>query len=322
MKKKILLTFSILVFLFLAFFVFKKNYATTQNSCDLSVYRFEQDFFSLSTDSFDIKLPLLKSKYPTFFIDKEVDFKNDVFLNDTLKDIFDTVQNIFKDDLLDLSQLQKGFCNYKTYFPNHNLSLYTYIEGTFDYRYPVVYSHEKLYISLDLFLGRDHVFYNYIPEYIKFSHDTEYLASTCFLALAGRHTPYQQPENFISSMLYYAKAYFFTQNMLPEMQDHILFKCPQEKMNWCKNNERVVWEYFIEKDYLFSNSSELLERFIFLAPFSKFGLGVDQYSPGSIGVWLGLQIIKSYVKNNDISLVDLLNETDYIKILNQSGYKP
>ena len=95
--------------MFLAFFVFKKNYAFTQNSCGLGVYRFEQDFFSLSADSFDIKLPLLKSKYPTFFTDKDVDFKSDVFLNDTLQDIFDTVQNIFKDNLLDLSQLQKGF---------------------------------------------------------------------------------------------------------------------------------------------------------------------------------------------------------------------
>ena len=322
MKKKILLTFSILSFLFVAFWGFKKNYATIQSLCGLDIYRFEQDFFSLSLDSFYVKLPLLKSKYPSFFLDADVDFKTDVFLNDTLQDLFDTVQNIFQDDLLDLSQLQKGFCNYKLYFPHYNLSLYTYIEGTFDYRYPVVYSHEKLYVSLDLFLGRDHVFYNSIPEYIKFSHDIKYLPSTCFLALAGRHIPYQQPGNFIEAMLYYAKAYFFTQNMLPEMQDDILFKCSPEKMNWCINNERVVWEYMIEKDYLFSTSPELLERFVFLAPFSKFGLGVDQKSPGSIGVWLGLQIIKSYVKNNNISLVELLNETDYMKILNQSGYKP
>ncbi|MAQ47841.1 MAG: hypothetical protein CMD27_03075 [Flavobacteriales bacterium] len=322
MKKKILLTFLTLGFLLIAFWVFNKDSETIKDSCDLSVYRFEQDFFSLNPDSFDIKMPLLKSQYPSFFLDEEVDFKRDVFLNDTLQDIFDTVQKFFQDDLLDLTQLQKGFCNYKMYFPNHKLSLYTYIEGTFDYRYPVVYADEKLYVSLDLFLGSNHLFYTSIPEYIKFSHDFAYLPSTCFISLAGRHIPYQQPENFISAMLYYAKAYFFTYNMLPEIQDSVLFKCSQEKINWCINNERVIWEYMIEKDYLFSTSPELLERFIFLAPFSKFGLGVDQKSPGSIGVWLGLQIIKSYVKNNNISLVDLLSETDYIKILNQSGYKP
>ena len=322
MKKKILLTFLTLGFLLIAFWVFNKDSETIKDSCDLSVYRFEQDFFSLNPDSFDIKMPLLKSQYPSFFLDEEVDFKRDVFLNDTLQDIFDTVQKFFQDDLLDLTQLQKGFCNYKMYFPNHKLSLYTYIEGTFDYRYPVVYADEKLYVSLDLFLGSNHLFYTSIPEYIKFSHDFAYLPSTCFISLAGRHIPYQQPENFISAMLYYAKAYFFTYNMLPEIQDSVLFKCSQEKINWCINNERVIWEYMIEKDYLFSTSPELLERFIFLAPFSKFGLGVDQKSPGSIGVWLGLQIIKSYVKNNNISLVELLNETDYMKILNKSGYKP
>jgi len=322
MKKRILLTFLALSFLILAFLLFSKDLYPKSEKCDLDVYRFEQDFFSLDPDSFNIKLPLLKSKYPSFFLDNEIDFKEDVFLNDTLQNIFDSVQKIFSNDLLDLDKLNDGFCNYKLHFPNHNLSLYTYIEGTFDYRYPVVYSHEKLYLSLDLFLGRTHIFYNAIPDYIKYSHDAEYIPSTCFLSLAGRHIPYQQPENFISAMLYYAKAYFFTQKMLPDIQDNILFKCPQEKMNWCLKNESVIWEYMIEKDYLFSVSPELLERFIFLSPFSKFGLAVDQNSPGSVGVWVGLQILKSYVKNNNISLVELLNETDYMKILNKSGYKP
>ena len=78
----------------------------------------------------------------------------------------------------------------------------------------------------------------------------------------------------------------------------------------------------IEKDYLFSSSIELIDKFVNLAPFSQFGLATDRNSPGSVGVWLGFQIWNSYVENNNASLTDILNETDYIKILNNSGYKP
>ena len=116
--------------------------------------------------------------------------------------------------------------------------------------------------------------------------------------------------------------YFFTKNMLPEISDHHLFKCPEEKIKWCYENESAIWRYMIEKDYLFSSSAELLDRFVHLAPFSQFGLATDTYSPGGVGVWLGLQIWNSYVDNNNTSLVEVLNETDYVKVLNTSGYKP
>ena len=110
--------------------------------------------------------------------------------------------------------------------------------------------------------------------------------------------------------------------MLDGVEDYVLFKCSVEKMNWCEKNESTIWEYMIENDYLFSSDPELNERFVYLSPFSKFGLSIDQYSPGGVGVWIGLKIIESYVKHNNVSLYDMLIEQDYNKILNKSGYRP
>ena len=137
--------------------------------------------------------PQIKKKYPNFFYDTTLDFKNEVLLDDTLNLILDSVKNIFGDNLPQLNQLEKGFCNYKMYFPANSFSVYTYIEGTFDYRYPVVFSDEKLFISLDLFLGEKHTFYDSFPEYISFGHDTTYLPPTAFITL-GRST-YPPPTN-------------------------------------------------------------------------------------------------------------------------------
>jgi len=323
MKKQILLFFFVIIcgFFFKNVFI-KKHFVKNVSECAFEVYRFEQDFFNMEVDSFKTVFPLLKKKYPTFFTDTTINFKEEVLLNDTLNSIFDSVQILFKDESLNLSSLRKGYCNYKSYFPRDTFSVYTYLEGTFDYRYPVVYSHQRLYISLDLFLGSEHSFYNNMSDYIRYSQDVQFLPTSCFLTLAGRHIPYPTLDTFLSSIIHYAKAYFFTQKMLLDIPSHILFKCTPEKIQWCEKNEKVIWEYMIENDYLFSTSTDLIDRFVSLAPFSKFGLDIDSESPGSVGVWLGLQIINAYVKKNNVSLVELLNETDYMKILNQSGYKP
>ena len=300
MKKQILLIALLIFGLFFIISIFKKSESSIDDQCNFGVHRFEQDFFNLPADNFDVEFMKIKKKYPSFFNDTTIHFKEDVFLNDTLNAIFDSVSLIFHNTLPELDKLQKGFCNYKKHFPLDSFSLYTYIEGTFDYRYPVVFANEKLFVSLDLFLGANLSFYNSFPDYIKFSHDTVYLPSSCFITLAGRHIPIPSLDNFLSSILHYAKAYFFAQKMLLNVPEYYLFKCKKEKMQWCQNNEKVIWQYMIENDYLFSTSPELIERFVSLAPFSKFGLDIDIKSPGGVGVWLGLQILNAYSENNNI----------------------
>jgi uncharacterized protein YjaZ len=79
--------------------------------------------------------------------------------------------------------------------------------------------------------------------------------------------------------------------------------------------------YFIEKKLLFSTDTKLNKRFLENAPFSKFYLHQDRQSPGRIGVWIGWQIVKSFMQNNDVSLQKLLT-TDSEDIFNKSRYKP
>jgi len=58
------------------------------------------------------------------------------------------------------------------------------------------------------------------------------------------------------------------------------------------------------------------------APFSKFYLEIDNVSPGQVGAWIGWQIVRSYMKNNnDISINELLNKKAK-EIFEQSKYKP
>ena len=56
------------------------------------------------------------------------------------------------------------------------------------------------------------------------------------------------------------------------------------------------------------------------APFTA---PVSQDSPGRLGTWLGWQIVDSYMKKNqNIGLKNLMDENNYQKILEESGFKP
>jgi uncharacterized protein YjaZ len=66
----------------------------------------------------------------------------------------------------------------------------------------------------------------------------------------------------------------------------------------------------------------LANRFINVAPFSKFYLEIDNESPGRIGQWVGWQIVRSFMENNPkVTVQDLIkmNEKDIFEL---SKYKP
>ena len=91
-------------------------------------------------------------------------------------------------------------------------------------------------------------------------------------------------------------------------------------MDFCKVHEKRMWEYLIENKKLFVTDGFILNQFINDAPFTK---DFSQDSPGRAAVWIGYRIIDSYMKNNrNVSLNDLMRETDYQKILNLSKYNP
>ena len=92
---------------------------------------------------------------------------------------------------------------------------------------------------------------------------------------------------------------------------------PQKSdVDFFNKNAHMVWKYILENEYLFSGESSLKQQFI--TPSNSNHLG----TPGRFGVWIGWQILRSYYNNNNKSLEEVLGETNYLKLLNESNYKP
>jgi hypothetical protein len=124
----------------------------------------------------------------------------------------------------------------------------------------------------------------------------------------------------IENMITEGKKLYFTEMMFPNLDERLIIGYSEEKYKWANDYSGNAWNYMIEKNELFGKGDALIRCYIEEAPFTKpFG----NESPGRIGAFLGWKLIQSYMKNNpDVTLVDLMQDVDYQKILNFSKFKP
>ena len=70
---------------------------------------------------------------------------------------------------------------------------------------------------------------------------------------------------------------------------------------------------------LYSNEVEVFRPLFGDGPFTQ---AFSNEAPSRLGEFIGLQIIRSYMNNNDVSLKDLMNNNDLQQIFQESQYKP
>ena len=120
----------------------------------------------------------------------------------------------------------------------------------------------------------------------------------------------------LTAMINEAKAYFFIEMMLPNLEDHLVFGSSQGDIDFFNSNAGSMWKYILQNQFLFSSQSILKQHFILPAKTTQLG------TPGRFGIWIGWQILRSYFNNNDVTIKEILESKDYLEILNNSNYKP
>jgi uncharacterized protein YjaZ len=92
------------------------------------------------------------------------------------------------------------------------------------------------------------------------------------------------------------------------------------QMEYCKKNEFNVWSYFAAQKLLYTTDQAEIMKFTADGPFTS---ALSKESAPRIGYWTGWQIIRQYMKNNpEVTIQQLVTETDAQKVLVKSKYKP
>ena len=291
----------------------------------VAIKRFEQSFFGTDTAAFPRKMEHIKKEYPLFFSgNPQAAFWIAQQRNPELRALFEESEALFSTITKEEQALEEALRHYRYYFPEQETpQVYTYISGL-DFDYPVIFSDTVLFIALDLYLGGKHAAYKSLPEYLARKRDRKYLVRDCMEKMAEAWVKKDATDHtLLADMIFFGKILYFIDAMMPAANDAIKIEYTQDHLDFCQRNEAPIWAYFIENKLLFSTEQSVKRRFINTAPFSKFYLEFDSQSPGQIGQWVGWQIVRSYMQHHsNVSLNDLMKETDAKKILKNSKYKP
>ena len=283
----------------------------------IEVVRFEKLFYN--SDSADLNQ--IKNKYPFFFPDS---YPDSVWLNrlqDPIQhEIFNEITIQYDSVIFLETGLFKFFKRHKELVNKFITPKVITVNTDIDYRNKVILADSLLLIGLDNYLGPNHKFYDGIPEYIKEDFTIPSVFSDVAEKFAFANIPRIEFYTFLDKIIYYGKVLYYKDFTL-DIPDRYKIGYSIEKMKWAKENEYFVWTYFIENNILFNPDNNLESRFINDSPFSRFYLEIDNESSEMIGKYIGWQIVKSYMENNDISLKNMLYKSP-IDIYNNSKYKP
>lgn len=284
---------------------------------DIKVERFDKVFFETKPQD----LAKVKKQYPFFFPEGNDDSVWLQKMQEPIwREVYEEVQKKYANFEPVREEFDELFKHVKYYFPKTKTPKVITVIGEMDYNAKAIYADSLVIVALELYLGKDHKFYEF-PNYLKYNFEEKQMMPDVVSNFTYRNIPAYQDKNLISQMIFEGKQLYAKDLLLPKYTDADKIGYTPEQIKWCEENENYMWRYFLENEMLYSLDPKLTSRFISPAPFSKFYLEIDNDSPGRVGAWIGWQIVRSYMKNNSVSLSELL-KTDPKVVFEKSKYKP
>ncbi|AEH00288.1 gliding motility lipoprotein GldB [Lacinutrix sp. 5H-3-7-4] len=286
---------------------------------DVSIERFDLAFANASPQD----LPKLKQAFPFMFSSKYEDDFWVAQMQDTLQQEIQTeTQKAFKSFTNETQDIVSLFKHLKYYFPEFNTPRVVTVASNVDYRNKVVVTDTIVVLPLANYLGDTHYFYQGIQDYIRKNLKAEQMVVDLAESYAKGFMFQQQRKTLLDELIYAGKQLYFKDMVIPFKTDAEKIGYSQEQIDWAKANEENIWRYFVDKELLFSTNSKLPSRFINDAPFSKFYLEeIDNESPGRIGQYIGWQIVRAYMENNNVTFKQMLTKSTK-EIFDNAKFKP
>ena len=223
--------------------------------------------------------------------------------------------NVINDEILGLFQ------HLKYYYPEFKTPRVITLINDVDYRNKTIVTDSIVLIAIDNYLGSDHEFYGNIQKYLRQNFEAKQIVPDLATEYAQKHIYQPSRKSLLDEMIYFGKILYFKDVMIPFKTDVEKIGYMPDELAWAIENEPNIWEFFVERELLFETDPKLAGRFINPAPFTKFNLELDVESPGRLGQYMGWQIVRAYMENNDTDFKDMLR-MDATELFNNSKFKP
>ena len=305
----------------------------------LHLERFEKDFFKLDSMNLPAGIRKLQADYPGFYndymqgilgvsgIDTNVATQQSVnMMLENYTSLNTIVQQKFPAATALEKELQKAFQFVKYYFPSYKIpGIITFI-GTLDAP-GMVLTNQYIAIGLHQYAGRDFPGYQsddvkqLYPAYISRRFEPLYIPANCMKAVISDLFPDNSTTlPLVEQMIEKGKQWWLLDKFLPGSPDSLKTGYTGQQLDWCSNNEGLIWSTIIKNENLNSLDPVTIQTYIGEGPFTQ---GFSQeLSPGNIGPWIGWQIVKKFAADNSSLKPEEIMKTDPKKILEEARYKP
>jgi gliding motility-associated lipoprotein GldB len=306
-----------------------KDIDLSQSKVDVKIVRTEKEMFDFKSPA---EVHSFLTRHPSF---ANLYFKKAVFPHDSLLENF--LYNFYSNKELrylyhsadstfgDLKELHASldnlFSHIRYYYPKYFVpEIYTLVSG-FQFENDILISDSLVAISLDYFLGRKAKYRPPLYNYFLERYEKQYIVPMLSLAISGKFNRFDdKDETMLASMIYYGKAYYFSQKMLPCTPDSLIVQYSGKQLEDIHKNEELIWGHFIEHKLLFETKPQTIEKYVGESPRVN---EIGEKCPGRIGRWLGWEIVKKYAAEHpELSLQQLMEEKDAQKIFRLAKYKP
>lgn len=305
----------------------------------VSIQRFDSALFSLDTNNLQPGIPPLHASYPMFlpvyiseimnmgaFSDssREIQQQLRLFLtNPDFRQLETAVAEKYKDLLPLQTQLTQAFRYTKYYIPSFRTpKVVTFISGIANYG--AITIDTVLGIGLDMYMGEDFPPYARIPDYPDYMihrFAPEYITTNCMQVLQQQLYPASRNSGgLLEQIIEAGKQQYFLAKVLPETPDTIRFGYTKDQLQWCRENEKMVWQFFIQNNLLYSTDWQQINHFMTDAPSTQ---GMPEGAPGKIGYFVGYQIVNKYMaQHTDVTVQQLMESKNLLDIFKAAKYRP
>lgn len=312
------------------------NKTYVQDQSILKIQRFDKDFHSYLANPTEEQYTILRTKYPNFLkafgvvtvnlqdeeLDNPVLFKQlmePYFSNAALSKIYADALTLFSDLSTYELELTKANDLIKTYFIGKELpGLSIHVSG---FKANTIVLDSIISVSTDKYLGKDHSGYKtFFESYQTIQMQPKYIVRDFLKAwLMSEFRETNQRKNLLSEVIYQGKILYALNELLPEWDESDILGYTEQQQEWCEEHAKDIWKMTIDHNYLFNSDSQVIQKYMEDAPYTAI---ISTESPGRVGLWLGLQIIKNYAKNTGHDLQSILLENNNQLLLKSAKYNP
>ena len=304
---------------------------------DVSIERFEKDFFTIDTTNIPASLTTLQTKYPDFYpiFMQEIlgvslasptpDLTPIHIILSAYKPIYDSIEKKYSNFNWLENDLESSLKYVKYYYPAYSVPKFITYIASFDIP-GVIVTKDYIGIGLHQFAGKDFSAYKLeqiqqiYPSYISRRFDKEYIKANVIKAVVDDIYPDRSVgKPLIEQMVEKGKHWYILSKFLPGEPDSTKTGYTTKQLEWVESNEGNIWAHLTKNENIYSIEPHVIQTYLGESPFTQ---GMPEISPGNLGQWIGWKIVEEYAKKNpEISLPQLI-ATPARTIFEGANYRP